>query len=93
MLVLGIRFICTIEVDEKVVPTAKRQDFLKSISDLQGEDWSLFPIKKSGIFKFLENSECKSNPLVTNVINEVWTDIVRNKYGIIGEKLIDCQNK
>lgn len=93
MLVLGIRFICTIEVDEKVVSTAKRQDFLKSNSDLKGEDWSLFPIKKSGIFKFLENCEYKSNQLVTNVINEAWTDMVRYKYGIIGEKLIDCQNK
>lgn len=66
---------------------------MKSISDLKGEDWSLFPIKKSGIFKFLENGECKSNPLVTNVINKAWTAMVRNKYGIIGEKLIDCQNK
>ena len=51
------------------------------------------PIKKRGISKFLENCESKSNSLVTNVINKAWTDMVRNKYGIIGEKLIDCQNK
>lgn len=66
---------------------------MKSISDLKGEDWSLFPIKKSGIFKFLEICESNTNLLVTNAINKAWTAMVRNKYGIIGEKLIDCQNK